>query len=248
MAKSTESGNAKNVSNLKVLHTICTGFGEKYKPSNDSLLLVSIFTKHETASNAMKDVNKKKTICDKVTNEREILFEPLQILGTSILNSLIAMQATEQSINDVKSINLKIQGKRAKPIKPLTPEEIAAGIEPKKRSSISQQGYDNYIEHYEKLIETLDGEPAYAPNETELQVVTLKALHANMVAKNDAVITATSELKDARIARDQILYAPKTGLVDIARSAKSYIKSVFKATSPQYKKVSSLRFTTRKLK
>jgi hypothetical protein len=46
-----------------------------------------------------------------------------------------------------------------------------------------------------------------------------------------------------RIARNVILYANETGLVDIAGEVKKYIKSVFGGTSPQYKQVSKLKFT-----
>ena len=46
-----------------------------------------------------------------------------------------------------------------------------------------------------------------------------------------------------RIARDKVLYAEGTGLCDIALDIKNYVKSVFGATSPQFKQVSEVRFT-----
>jgi len=51
-------------------------------------------------------------------------------------------------------------------------------------------------------------------------------------------------LSNARITRNDILYKPNTGLVDIAIDTKTYIKSVFGASSPQYKQVSGLEFKT----
>jgi hypothetical protein len=38
------------------------------------------------------------------------------------------------------------------------------------------------------------------------------------------------------------LYSPETGIVDTAQTVKNYVKSVFGATSPQYKQISKLIF------
>lgn len=43
--------------------------------------------------------------------------------------------------------------------------------------------------------------------------------------------------------RNVLLYKEITGITDVANAVKVYIKSVFGATSPQYKQVSSLKFT-----
>jgi len=86
-------------------------------------------------------------------------------------------------------------------------------------------------------------EPTYAPNEVDLQVVSLTNFHNNLKTTNTAVINATTAISNARIARNNILYADKTGLYDIAQEVKKYVKSVFGATSPQYKQVSKIKFT-----
>ena len=39
------------------------------------------------------------------------------------------------------------------------------------------------------------------------------------------------------------MYKDNVGLVDVATDVKTYIKSVYGATSPQFKSVSSLKFT-----
>ena len=46
-----------------------------------------------------------------------------------------------------------------------------------------------------------------------------------------------------RISRNNLLYKENTGLYDVALDVKNYIKSVFGATSPQYKQVSKIKFT-----
>lgn len=60
---------------------------------------------------------------------------------------------------------------------------------------------------------------------------------------NAQVVNTTTQLSNARIARNEILYKLDTGLTDTALAVKNYIKALFGATSPQYKQVSSLKFT-----
>ena len=86
-------------------------------------------------------------------------------------------------------------------------------------------------------------QPAYIPNEPELAVAGLTATLNTMRTTNTTAVNAYTPVSNARINRNTILYAESTGLVDLAGDVKSYVKSVFGATSPQYKQVSGLKFT-----
>jgi hypothetical protein len=106
--------------------------------------------------------------------------------------------------------------------------------------------YDSRLENLDKLIALLTSVELYNPNEEELKVTSLTALYNDLKAKNTDVVTATIQLSNARISRNDVLYKPLTGLVDIAFDTKIYIKSVFGASSPQFKQVSKLNFITPK--
>ncbi|MEI6062160.1 MAG: hypothetical protein WCR72_15775, partial [Bacteroidota bacterium] len=137
----------------------------------------------------------------------------------------------------------KLQGVRATPR--MTEEEKAAlpeGEKVPKEISSSQLSFDNRLDNLDKLIQLLGSIPVYAPNERELQLPALTALYDGLVAKNTDVVAATVPLYNARITRNQVLYAPGTGLVDTAADVKSYVKSVFGAVSSQFKQVSILKF------
>jgi hypothetical protein len=86
----------------------------------------------------------------------------------------------------------------------------------------------------------------YEPNETELQVATLTDYSTRLKGANTAVINAATPLSNARIARDEALYADETGLVALAALVKKYVKSVFGGDSPQYRQISGLQFTVPK--
>jgi len=54
---------------------------------------------------------------------------------------------------------------------------------------------------------------------------------------------AESIVRELRNQRDIVLYADKTGLVDIASDVKLYVKSAYGATSPLFRSVSGLAFS-----
>jgi hypothetical protein len=200
-------------------------------------------TQNTGANAALQAVKVAKTAYDNATNARELAFKPFKSLATKIVNGLAATEATAQTVDDVKSTNNKIQGKRAKAVEKPDAKALAAGAEPVKTASTSQQSYDKLIDHFAQLIATLTAEPKYLPNENELKVATLNTLLTDLRAKNTAVISATTALSNARIARDKALYGETTGILDVAQDVKQYVKSLFGASSPQYKQVSGLKFT-----
>jgi hypothetical protein len=115
------------------------------------------------------------------------------------------------------------------------------GIESQKYST-SQQSYDSLIEDLSNLINALSAEPLYIPNEADLKVTALQTLLTDLKAKNTAVINTYTTYSNARIDRNKILYTDNTGLVDLVLEVKKYVKSVFGASSPQYKQVSGIKF------
>jgi hypothetical protein len=243
MASTIETGHAKNVATFEDLISFCEGYGATYNPSKAALKLPTLRTQFTNAGSTLQAVKAAKTVYDNATNARELAFKPLKSLSTKIINALAATDAEEQTIDDAKTTNSRIQGKRAKAVEKPDAKALAAGAEPIKTASISQQSYDKMIDHFAQLIETLKAEPNYQPNETDLQVRSLNTLLTDLRAKNTDVINATTSLSNARIQRDETLYGADIGLVDVSLDVKQYVKSLFGATSSQYRQVSGLKFT-----
>jgi hypothetical protein len=65
---------------------------------------------------------------------------------------------------------------------------------------------------------------------------------ANLKQLNTNDINTSTTLSNARIARNELLYAQGTGLVLVARDVKNYIRVIYGVKSPQYKQVSKLKF------
>ncbi len=238
MSSTTETGHAKNIANFQDLIAFIIGYGPAYNPSKIALKLAALQTLYTNSNVALADVITKNTNFNNVVNTRFIAFDGLKQLGTRIINALEATNATSQTIKDAKTINRKLQGKRAKTITaPVDPNAPAPNT-----ISTSQQSYDQQIQHLAALLAILQTEPSYTPNETELTIASITAKQADLVTKNNAVATAYASISNARITRDNTLYQDNTGLINIAAEVKKYIKSIFGANSPEFAQVKGIEF------
>ena len=245
MASTSETGHAKNVANFEKLIAETSAFGENFNPSKATLKLTALNTQLATAKAAIAAVNSAEPAYKNAVSARDAAFAPLGKLITRINNALKASDTTTQEDESALTLVRKLQGRRAT-AKKTEDEKKAAAAEGKEivEISSSQMSFDSRLDNFDKLIKLLSSIPAYAPNEADLKVEALTALYNDLKAKNMAVINAETPLSTARIARNEVLYKQNTGIVDITVDVKNYVKSVFGATSPQYKLISNLKFTS----
>ncbi|MGV8964478.1 MAG: hypothetical protein ACOH2V_14005 [Candidatus Saccharimonadaceae bacterium] len=248
MSSTSETGHASNVANFNTLINIASAYGAAYNPSREPIKIVAMQAIAVGAKEAVDAVNAAQPAYSNAVAARELAFEPLSSLNTRIINALKASGAPQQVIANALTLSRKIQGKRATP--KLTGEQkaaLTADGKPAKEISASQLSFDNRIANFDKLIQYLATVPEYTPNEAELKTTALTTMLNDLTAKNAAAVASTIPLSNARIARNQFLYKTDTGLVDIAMNVKAYIKSVFGASSAQFKQVSALKFTSVKI-
>jgi hypothetical protein len=248
MSTYIESGHAKNTANFDHLIALLLTYGTNYTPSSPSLAITNLQTVLTNAQTALTTVKNEYNGWKNATNGREIAFDPLKGLSTRLLNTLVAVGANEQTIKDYKTLNAKVQGSK------LTKADAGIIEDPnadaankttlpvKKTVSVSQQSFDNLIEHYDKIIKLLASVPAYNPTETALKVATLQTMLANLKTLNSAAYTSYAKVSNARIARNKILYENPDALIVLAKAVKAYIKGKFGATSAEYGQVSTIKF------
>ena len=194
------------------------------------------------AKASLQQAKTTKTSFDNATNARQLAFKDLKPFATKVVNALAVSGATALAVDDAKTINRKIQGAKANG-GTKTPADPNAPTPTDKTISTSQQSYDSLIDHFTKLIEAVSQDANYKPNETELKVATLQTKLDSLKSSNTDLISGFTNWSNARINRNTTLYSPLTGLVQTALDVKKYVKSVFGATSPQFKQVSGLEFT-----
>ena len=245
MASTSETGHAKNVANFQQLIAVCISYGAAYNPARNQLSIAGLQNLLSQAQAALAHLNEAKVTGDAATNNRREAFSTFPKFATQVVNALGAAGASSLSVNDAKGVLRKIRGKRAKEIKE---SATAASALPQpaetKHISVAQLSYDNKIEHFSKLISIVQQQTAYHPNEANLTIVSLQAKLDELNALNNDVINTHTALSNARIHRTSILYNPSSGLVKIAADVKLYAKSIFGATSPQYKQLAAVHFLT----
>jgi len=243
MAGNLESSHAKNVANFESLISAINGLGAIYNPSKSSLAVGELTKLSKSADDTVNQVNYALGRYKLAVAARAKAFSPLSKLSTRIINALRASD-TKQQVDDVaKSLVRKIQGQRATP--KLSEEKKATLLaegKVKKEVSSSQMGFDNRIDSLDKLIQLLGAISQYSPNEVELQLSTLETYYHTLKTTNNDVRELETQLSNARLLRNEILYKPNTGLVDTAIAVKMYLKSVFGTNNPKYKQISGLKF------
>jgi len=242
MNSTHETGHGVNVANLQKLINLCVALGALYVPVKSSLQVPQLTALYNAAVAALQSVIDAGPPVIHAINQRIEINTVVKPLSTRLVNALDATDASDLLIADARTINRKIQGAR-KITTVDTP--LVEGQEPPTQAqiSVSQQSFVQRLEHFKQLRALLISEPSYTPAEAELQDAALMAQITSMENANNAVDLVAITLANARIARNEILYNKQTGLVAMAAEVKKYVKSIFGASSPQYKQFSALKFT-----
>jgi hypothetical protein len=234
-----ETGHARNVERFAQLISFVQGYGADYAPANTAISLANLQAKLTESRAGIDGVSSTKAPWIVVVNDRQNLFAELRPRMTRVVNGFAASGPPSNAIKDVKTLKRKIDGVKLK-----TAPKASAGApdDDGKGSSASQQSFTQLTEHLDNLIELLTSSD-YAPNEPDLKLAALAAYSTSLKTVNTAVINATTPWSNARITRDETLYAEGAGLVALAGLVKKYVKSLFGADSPQYKQISGLGFS-----
>jgi len=238
MASTSEMGHAKNVANFQDLIEFVTSYGATYNPSKEALKLHRLIALKTSAEEAIADVMAKNTDFNRKINERLNAFSGLKVLSTRLINALQSSETNKETIEDAKAFLRKMRGRKAAS----NQEPVATETPAPASISVSQQSYDQLIQHFAGLTAILNAEPGYNPNETDLKIENLLVIQVNLTAKNTAVAMAYANISNSRIGRNNTLYNADIGLMKTAIEVKTYIKSVFGASSPQYKQVGKIKF------
>ncbi len=241
MSTTYETGHAKNVASFETLISFCKAYGATYNPGKAALSVASLTTLLQQAQASLEQLKTAESMFNTATNKRGQAFKPLKSLSTKIINALDATDASAEVVKDARTINRKLQGKRAVAVDKTQPADAAQTASPKVISA-SQLSFDQQVEHFAKLVVLLSSETSYTPNETELQVATNQQRLTDLRNANSSVVDTYTGLNKARLERDRVFYTALSGMVPVALDVKKYVKSIYGAASPEYKQVAGLEF------
>ena len=110
MPTNHDSGHQANVANLEHIISFTTGYGATYNPSNNNIKIAQLQPLLMNSKSALQMMKNAETAYNNSTNAREISFAPLKKNTTRIMAALEASGAVQQTIDDARTINHKIQG------------------------------------------------------------------------------------------------------------------------------------------
>lgn len=237
MSTSTsETGHNINVANFSTLITFCTGYGAIYNPALAAIKIPQLQIKYDASKQKLNLGEAKKALLNTAINERIIAFDGLEILCTKVINAFAVSGATEGDIKDLQTINKKIQG-------PAKKKEVKSKDETDPKTiSTSQQSYDSKVNFFKNFIQYLEAKPIYNPNETALKTPALQTKLDDMEIKNANLDTAFFNSNKALNDRNNEMYNPTTGLVQLSKDVKKYVRSIFGSNSPEFHQINSIAF------
>lgn len=222
----------------------CAGFGVKYNPSNADITVINMKTKWTTVTAAQGVLTTAVEASKEPINLRTNLFAPIDKLVTRSLNFLNSTKASAAVKKDAKGIADKIRG--AGSTKKTASAPAADGTIDVLTVSNSQQSYVQKAENYLKYVELIGTIADYLPNEADLKAPAMKLFYTPMKDANDAIGTILAPVDQARLDRDHGLYDADSGVIDLAKACKQYVKALFGATSPEAKLVTGIKFKPKK--
>jgi hypothetical protein len=239
----SETGHAVNMASYSSLVLMAVGWGTVYNPSRTSIKLPALQAAEAAAKAAHNAVSLALANFKNATAAREVAFKSLATLASRAVSALMATDTASAFDENAQALLRKIRGTRSTPkISDDDKEKLLAQGKSVNEISSSQMGFDNRIDNFDKLVKLLTSIALYVPNENDLKVAALNAVLADLRAKNSAVMSAQIALANARNLRNDLFYKDLTGICDLAVDVKTYIKSVYGASSAQYKMVTALKF------
>ena len=235
MASTSETGHNKNVANFSSAYQILEEMGGLYNPSNANLKLTTLDPIKTDLSGVITVLNDKKPVYKNAVADREIEIAPLGKISTRALNFAKSLDISVTDKENLQSQAKKIRGDaKAKVVNPDTAEGDAI--------STSQMSYDSRIANLDTYTSQLASHPEYVPNETDIQIVSLRAYHLRLKTLSAEVNSAGNALITARKNRNDILYNNPKNVIQIIKEIKAYVKSLGTAGEPYYKALVKLKF------
>ncbi len=235
MASTAETGHNKNVANFSSAYQILEEMGGLYNPSNANLKLTSLDPIKTNLSGVVTILNAKKPIYKNVVADREAEIAKLSKLTTRSLSFAQSCGISTTDQENLKSQAKKIRGDtKTKKVNPdTTPSETI---------STSQMSYDSRIANLDTFTSQLESHPEYIPNETDIQIVSLRAFHTTLKTLSTEVNSAGNALITARKNRNDILYNNPQNIITIIKEIKAYLKSLGTEGQPYLKALIKLKF------
>jgi len=239
-----KTNHVTQVATFEKLLGFCNAHGSVFNPSKKAIKLTALEDLRTQANESMRAVKEAITAKDNAQIARRQTFRELPKFATRIIAALAATDASEEVIEKANAFRHSLSFKANRPALPSSEANPSPGEEGKKRST-SMLSFTRRADSFAALVEVLRAEPSYTPNEESISVAGLTAFVESLRNMNRAVYQAEVDLSNARFKRNRVLYG-EDGIYDCSTRVKKYVKSLYGASSTQFRQISGLRFIDKK--
>ncbi|RZK04336.1 MAG: hypothetical protein EOO46_16795 [Flavobacterium sp.] len=240
MGKSkSEVGHVKNMTNYDEVIIILQGMGTLYNPGIPAIQMNNLLIVNQKAVVINEEFKTVTPLFKVAIAERAALYQPLNRLGTRVQNAFKAFRLGDNINETMVSLNKKLSGQRIVKIKKDKPED-----EETETISTAQTSFDNKASTFDDMVKFAVANPAYKPNEVDLQTATLKLYHTNIMKANNKASVASVKLLNARKKRNELLYDNPDNILELIKTIKNYLKSL-EGAEVYYKEIVKLKFKSK---
>ena len=240
MSGKSDLRHATNVTNFEIFVDSCKAIGPAlYKPTRLNLKLESLLPTLERAKACLADFDQGHVGLKKAMEAQDVVFGDFEAKIGRIKDALPAVD------EHGSSLLRKLQGAHAEAtVKTDAPKAAkpAAAPEANLHHTVAHTTLKPVVDNTKALLQVVRSTPGYAPQDQDLAIEALETWLASLVAAVDAVAKANATQDHARDVRQEVLYMPHSGIVDLAIDGKSYVKSLKGAPDAEARKISKLDF------
>lgn len=246
MSSYIETGHANIVANFADLVERVSTMPMTYDPGLPDLQLPALNSVVAQSEASILEVTDLNSFLAESINQRQILFKELPLYATRVINVMAYCNASRELLKDARAANRKLRGERAGDTKLIEmPTDGGTSTEPTpdlKRISASQQSFDQRAIQFAKIAGYVQAMPGYFANEADMSLSGVIAHRDLLLSTNKDVSTYASNLFNARVNRNKLLYGKSNGIYYLAIRVKWYVRSVLGQNDPMYKEIARIPF------
>lgn len=238
MAKTHETSQAKNVTNLETLIKYLQIL-PNYAPTRQEATIEYLTTLYQQGRVSLGMISELAATYSDAVIAQEKSFSYLATTITRVVNAFKSVVDDEADSARAVSLGKLITATRHTASKSATKKEETK--DSAKTISTSHRSYDNMVNNFASLLDELKAKD-FNPNELGLKLPMLQEFQQKLATLTAAVDPAEQALLNARNARNNTFYNPVSGLIPSIKRVKTYISSTYGADSPELRYVQKLKF------
>ncbi len=242
MSSRRESINAQNIAGFRLIIDFLLALGSEYQPSDNAISIFSLENDLQTVITTEDGFNKLQATFCQALYDQQAAFEQAAKLMEQVELVPNPLRSADKTSEAHKMLIKKVKGGREIKMVLVKDGQSVGNY----TLSVSQFHYANRATSLHLVIQTLKTEEGYSPSDASISIAGLKSKLKAMNDSCEGIASLMASVEEMRLLRNNILYHPETGLINIVRMIKAYIRNLYGQQSEQYQRLLVIPFSHKK--